>query len=111
MALLAAATVFLTVVMFALSFNRGDSDPVRARVAGLSTSHTFVGDRPVPSFKERVMGPLMGGVCGQGCRYTPSDDARPAEAQAGPGRRAHNAGGFHADLRGRRWASSADSGS
>ena len=71
MALLAAAFVFLTVIMFALSFNRGGSDSVRARVAGLATSHTFVGDKPPPSFSERVIGPLMGGFADKAISLLP----------------------------------------
>jgi tight adherence protein C len=72
MALLAAATVFLTVIMFALSFNRNGSNPVRARVAGLSTSHTFVGDQPAPPFKERVLGPLLTGFADKSVAILPT---------------------------------------
>jgi tight adherence protein C len=62
MALLAAASVFVTVVMFSLSLRRTDSNPVRARVAGLATSRAFEGGQPASSFNDRVIGPLFGGV-------------------------------------------------
>ena len=62
MALLAAASVFVTVVMLALSFRKTDDNPVRARVAGLATSRMFQGGQPASSFGERVIGPLFGGV-------------------------------------------------
>jgi tight adherence protein C len=62
MALLAAAFVFLTVIMFALSLNRGGSDPIRARVAGLSTPVAYAGHQPASSFGDRVIGPLMSGL-------------------------------------------------
>lgn len=71
MALLAAAFVFLTVIMFAFSFGGGNSDPIRARVAGLATSHTFVGDRPLPSFGDRVIGPLVGGFADKAISLLP----------------------------------------
>ncbi len=61
MALVAAAFVFLTVVMFALSFRKSDANPVRARVAGLATSRSFQDGQPVQSFSDRVVGPLLGG--------------------------------------------------
>jgi tight adherence protein C len=62
MALLAAASVFVTVVMFALSFQKGSDNAVRARVAGLATSRSFQGAQPGQSFGDRVIGPLLGGV-------------------------------------------------
>jgi tight adherence protein C len=62
MALLAAASVFVTVVMFALSMRRSDDNPVRARVAGLATSRSFEGGQRMPSFGDRVVAPLVGGI-------------------------------------------------
>jgi tight adherence protein C len=71
MALLAAASVFVTVVMFALSFRKADNNPVRARVAGLATSRMFEGGRPATSFGERVIGPLFGGVADKAVAMLP----------------------------------------
>jgi len=62
MALLAAASVFVTVVMFALSLRKTDDNPIRARVAGLATSRMFEGGQPASSFNDRVIGPMFGGV-------------------------------------------------
>jgi len=63
MALLAAASVFVTVLLFALSFSGGHaSDAVRVRVAGLSTSRAYDNGRPIPSFSERILGPLLDGA-------------------------------------------------
>lgn len=71
MALLAAAAVFVTVVMFALSFNRPDINPVSARVAGLSTSRAFESGQPVPSFADRIVGPLFGSFAGKATAVLP----------------------------------------
>jgi len=72
MALLAAAAVFVTVVMFALSFNRRDVNPLRARVAGLATSRMFEGGQPATSFGERVIAPLFGGVADKAVAVLPT---------------------------------------
>jgi tight adherence protein C len=72
MALLAAAAVFVTIVMFALSFNRRDTNPVRARVAGLSTSLTFESGQPMPSFANRIVGPLFGSFAGKAVAVLPT---------------------------------------
>jgi len=71
MALLAATSVFVTVVMFALSFRKADNNPVRARVASLATSRMFEGGRPATSFGERVIGPLFGGVADKAVAMLP----------------------------------------
>jgi tight adherence protein C len=71
MALLAAASVFVTVVMFALSFHKTDHNPVRARVAGLATSRGFEGGQAAASFSERVVGPLFGGLANKAIAMLP----------------------------------------
>jgi tight adherence protein C len=71
MALLAAASVFFTVVMFSLSLRKGNSDPIRARVAGLSTANVFDGSQPAPSFSERIIGPLLGGLADKSVSLMP----------------------------------------
>jgi len=71
MALLAAASVFVTVVMLALSFRKTDDNPVRARVAGLATSRTFQGGLPAASFGDRVIGPLFGGIADKAVAMLP----------------------------------------
>lgn len=74
MALLAAAFVFVTIIMFALSFNRRDTNPVRARVAGLSASasHSPEGGQPIPSsFADRVVGPLFGSLADRAVALLP----------------------------------------
>ncbi len=63
MALLAAASVFVTVVVFAFSFRAGPKgDSVRARVAGLSTSHAHERGQPTLSFGDRIVVPLVDGL-------------------------------------------------
>jgi tight adherence protein C len=71
MALLAAASVFVTVVMFALSLRKTDDNPIRARVAGLATSRMFEGGQPATSFGERIIGPLFGGVADKAVAMLP----------------------------------------
>ena len=72
MALLAAAFVFVTIIMFALSFNRRDTNPVRARVAGLSASRSPQGGQPIPSsFADRVVGPLFGSLADRAAALLP----------------------------------------
>lgn len=59
MALLAAATVFLTVMVFMMAFGTQSHDAVRARVAGLATSRAFETGERLPSFGDRVLGPAL----------------------------------------------------
>lgn len=62
MALLAAASVFITVLLFALSFSEGPkADAVRARVATLATSRGYERGQPALSFGDRVLAPLVDG--------------------------------------------------
>jgi tight adherence protein C len=65
MALLAAAAVFLTVMVFVMAFSTPGPDAVRARVAGLATSRRFEPGEQIPSFGDRVLGPLLDGMAGK----------------------------------------------
>ena len=71
MALLAAASVFVTVVMFAITFRRSNENPVRARVAGLGTGHQHEGGLPPQPFAERIVGPLFGSIGGRAVAVLP----------------------------------------
>jgi len=63
MALLAAASVFITVYLLAMMFRQPGTDAVRARVAvmGRSAGAGMSSDR-LPTFSERVLGPAVDAV-------------------------------------------------
>jgi len=72
MALLAAASVFLTVLVFALSFRQGPkSAAVRARVATLATSRGVQAGELRPSFGDRVLAPLADALTGKALAVLP----------------------------------------
>ncbi|MGA2285847.1 MAG: type II secretion system F family protein [Dehalococcoidia bacterium] len=73
MALLAAASVFFTVLLFTLSFRQtSNSNAVRARVATLSTSRGFETAETKLSFSERVLAPLTDALTGKALAILPS---------------------------------------
>ncbi len=60
MELLAAASVFITVFVFAMAFLRPGQDRIRARVASLvSPSRAYESREKLPSFGDRVLGPVL----------------------------------------------------
>jgi tight adherence protein C len=60
MEVVAAVAVFATVLMFAMAFLRPRQDAIRARVAALGTpSRTFESPENLPSFGDRILGPVV----------------------------------------------------
>ncbi|MGD0114962.1 MAG: type II secretion system F family protein [Dehalococcoidia bacterium] len=72
MPLIAAASVFLTVFLLALSLRQGPkAGAVRARVATLSTSRAFEAREARPSFGDRVLAPLADALTGKALAVLP----------------------------------------